>query len=95
MSNEVKNWAVFENDICVTIIVATTSVIEEFQQRHPENGYIAAEDYGLGAGDNIRRDDWRVEQEDGSYKYYRKIPIGINEQGETIYETRELIYLGE
>lgn len=95
MSNELGNWAVFENDKCVNIIIARPSVIEEFQQRHPNKGYILAKTYGLEAGDSIRISDFRRLQDDGSYKYFRNVIVGVDEQGEFIYETKKLIYLGE
>lgn len=95
MSNEVLQWAVFEKDECVNIMRATPSVIEEFQKRHPETGYVLASAYGLGAGDRIRIGDFREKQEDESYKYFRNVPVDMNESGEFVYETKELIYLGE
>lgn len=95
MSNELGNWAVFENDKCANVIIARPSVIEEFQQRHSETDYIFAKTYGLEAGDCLTMDDWREKQDDGSYKYFRNVVVGVDEQGETIYETRELIYLGD
>lgn len=95
MSNDVEKYAQFENDKCVNIIMATHSVIEEFSQKHPERFYILSKAYGLKEGDSIRRGDFREKQDDGSYKYFRNVVVGVDEQGETIYETRELIYLGD
>lgn len=95
MSNNVKIWAVFENDKCINSILATPSVIEEFSQRNPSTGYVLIESYGLEEGDCLTLGDFREKQEDGSYKYFRNVVVGVDEQGETIYETRELIYLGD
>lgn len=95
MSNEVGIWAVFEDEKCVNVILATPSVIEDFQQTNPETGYILANSYGLEKGNTLQIGDFREKQEDGSYKYFRNEIVGVNEQGEFIYVTRELIYLGE
>lgn len=95
MSNEVLQWAVFEKDECVNVMRAMMSVIEEFQKRYTETGYVLASAYGLEAGDRLRIGDFREKQDDGTYKYFRNVVVGVDEQGETIYETRELIYLGD
>lgn len=95
MSNDVEKYAQFENDKCVNIIMATHSVIEEFSQKYPERFYILSKAYGLKEGDSIRRDDFREKQEDGSYKYFRNVPVDMTESGEFVYEKKELIYLGE
>lgn len=94
-NNELGNWAVFENDECVNVMVARPSVIEDFQQKQLNTGYILAKTYGLKAGDSIRIGDFRRLQDDGSYKYFRNEIVGADEQSMFVYETKELIYLGE
>ena len=95
MSNDVDVWAVFENDKCTNVIMATPSIIEDFSHRHPEAGYVLASTYGLEAGDCLTMGDFREKQADGSYKYFRNEIVGVDEQRKFIYETKELIYLGE
>lgn len=95
MSNEVGVWAVFENDKCTNVIMATPSVIEEFSQRYPETGYVLASTYGLEVGDCLLIGDFREKQADGSYKYFRNEIVSTDEQRKFIYEPKELVYLGE
>lgn len=95
MSNEVGVWAVFENDKCTNVIMAMPSVIEDFSQQYSETWYVLASTYGLEAGNCLTMSDFREKQDDGTYKYFRNEIVGVNEQGEFIYETRELIYLGD
>lgn len=95
MSNKVEVWAVFENDKCANTIMATSSVIETFSKRNPNTGYVLASTYGLEVGDRLIIGDFREKQADGSYKYFRNEVVSADERSGLVYETKELIYLGD